>query len=103
MPELGPPFPQDDEDIIGDSVFIPRLHASDRPIIPSLYDRKDRLRDDPDLVFQVQLLNYLLGEAMERLGVYTLAMDSVSVAKNRMRRVEVTETECGGIRAVRES
>lgn len=33
MTELGEQYPQPDEDIVGESVFIPRLHAGDRPII----------------------------------------------------------------------
>lgn len=89
---LGPPYPG------------PNDHANGLiPPQPSMYDRKDRHSDNPDLVFVCQLQGLLLGHLMEMAGIYELEMDSLTVAKNRMRRIDVSETETGGIRAVRQS
>ena len=71
--------------------------------IPSFYAPKGRNRDNPDLVFEHQLQGLRLGKLMEMAGIYELEMTSLQVANGRMRRIEVTETETGGIRAVRQS
>ncbi len=68
-----------------------RLRASDRPIIT------------PDLVFEHQLQQYLLNAMMEQMKINELTLTSLDVAKNRMVRIEVSETETGGIKAVRQS
>ncbi len=69
--------------------------------IPSFYAPKGRNRDNPDLVFEHQLQGLLLGELMEMAGIFELEITSLQVAKNRMRRITVSETETGGIKATR--
>ena len=97
MTPLGPPFPQDHEPILDDAGVPPWTGQ------PSMYQPKNRISDNADLVLEHQLLSIAIIGLMKLANIYEFNMGSIDVATCRMERPRVEDTETGGIQVRRES
>jgi ribosomal protein L44E len=72
--------------------------------IPSMYqEKRQRHRDNPDLVLRCQLQDYLIIGLLKQLRVKAFELSAADVIEIRGERAEVEETERGGIKATRQS